>query len=89
MPAPRAQHSWLREQGVAFSATQNAFRPDDVSYMMMSTPPDIEWLSTVFIMVDPAAGGECPAPNGEQAGGQAHAETIVRWWQAHRATLQC
>jgi hypothetical protein len=43
--------------GLAFDALQQCFRSEDIDAMMQMTPPPIPWMHTVYIVVDPAAGG--------------------------------
>lgn len=43
--------------GLAFDALQQCFRSNDIQTMMTMTPPTIVWNSTVYVVVDPAAGG--------------------------------
>jgi hypothetical protein len=43
--------------GLAFDALQQCFRADDINNMMTMLPPEIAWKQTVYIVVDPAAGG--------------------------------
>ena len=44
-------------QGMAFDALQQCFRGQDIEAFMAMQPPPLEWKQTVFLIVDPAAGG--------------------------------
>ena len=44
-------------QGLAFDALQQCFRAVDIDALMAMQPPALEWKQTVYMIVDPAAGG--------------------------------
>lgn len=44
-------------QGLAFDALQQCFRTVDIDQLMSMMPPALEWKQTVYIIIDPAAGG--------------------------------
>jgi hypothetical protein len=44
-------------QGLAFDALQQCFRAVDIDELMAMSPPSLEWKQSVYIIVDPAAGG--------------------------------
>ena len=44
-------------QGLAFDALQQCFRPADIDAVMTMVSPALEWKQTVYMVVDPAAGG--------------------------------
>ena len=43
--------------GLAFDALQQCFRTNDIDALMESVPMPFVWRQTIFIIIDPAAGG--------------------------------
>jgi hypothetical protein len=43
--------------GLAFDALQQCFRTGDIEALMQSTPMPFIWRQTIYIIIDPAAGG--------------------------------
>ena len=44
-------------QGLAFDALQQCFRSADIESLLTMEPPALQWKQTVFVLIDPAAGG--------------------------------
>lgn len=43
--------------GLAFDSLQQCFRITDIEYLMTSEPISYAWIQTLYIVIDPAAGG--------------------------------
>ena len=57
MTSPEPEVLLTHEQGLAFDALQQCFRPADIDAVMDSTPDTFPWKQQVYVVIDPAAGG--------------------------------